>query len=114
METEWKQRSLGVITKLSGSNYGTTAFEGEKKSYPKAMIDFLAGNHSKAIAFLQSEDADADRNAHTLGIDFYSGFTLKEQVRKYFYFGKYLDPAYRQRMKKAMQILTKVDPHLLL
>ena len=110
MEGEFQLRSKDVVTKLAGSNYGTTAFEGEKKSYPLAMIDFIAGNREKAIAFLQSEDADADRNAHTLGIDFYSGFTLIEQVRKYFYFGKYLDPAYRHRMKQAMQILTKVDP----
>ncbi len=33
-------------------------------------MDFLAGNREKAIAFLQSEDADAQRNAHTLGIVF--------------------------------------------
>lgn len=67
------------------------------------MIDFLAGNQKKAISFLQSEDADAKSHAHTLGIDFYSGFTLKGQVRKYFYFGKYLEPSYLQRMKRAMK-----------
>ncbi|RUR75739.1 hypothetical protein ACF3DV_28450 [Chlorogloeopsis fritschii PCC 9212] len=110
MEADFQQRSKDVIAKLADSKYGTTAFESEKKSYPKAMIDFLAGNRARAIAFLQSEDADAQNHAHTLGIDFYSGFTLKGQVRKYFYFGKYLNPAYRQRMKKAMQIWTEVDP----
>lgn len=110
METEFQQRSQEVITKFAGSNYGTTSFESEKRSYPKAMIDLLARNREKAIAFLQSEDADAQSHSHTLGIDFYSGFTLKGQVRKYFYFGKYLDPAYRQRMKKAMQIFTEFDP----
>ncbi|MBD2776285.1 hypothetical protein [Iningainema tapete] len=110
MEAKFQQRSKQVITKLAGSNYGSTSFESEKKSYPKAMIDFLAGNREKAIAFLQSEDADAQSHAHTLGIDFYSSFTLKGQIRKYFYFGKYLDPAYRQRMKKAMQIWTSEDP----
>ncbi|MEI2583063.1 hypothetical protein [Scytonema sp. PRP1] len=110
MEAEFQQRSKYVTKKLSGSNYGNTAFEGEKKSYPKAMIDFLAANQQKSISFLQSEDADAKSHAHTLGIDLYSGFTLKSQVRKYFYFGKYLDPAYRQRMKQAMQIWTEVDP----
>ncbi|GAA6614797.1 hypothetical protein NUACC26_005830 [Scytonema sp. NUACC26] len=77
MSDEFQQRSRDAIAKLSGSHYGNTAFENEKKSYPKAMIDFLAGNSEKAIAFLQAEDADAARNAHTLGIDFYSGFTLK-------------------------------------
>ncbi|BAY45098.1 hypothetical protein SAMD00079811_27000 [Scytonema sp. HK-05] len=110
METEFQLRSKEVVKKLAASNYGNTAFESEKKSYPKAMIDFLAGNQQKAISFLQSEDADAKSHLHTLGIDFYSGFTLKGQVRKYFYFGKYLDPAYRQRMKQAMQIWTEVDP----
>ncbi|MEH2031856.1 MAG: hypothetical protein V7K67_19750 [Nostoc sp.] len=110
MEAEFQQRSQAAITQLAGKHYGNTAFENEKRSYPRAMIDILAGNREQAIAFLQSEDADADRNAHTLGIDFYSGFTLKEQVRKYFYFGKYLDPKYRQRMKEAMGILTQKDP----
>jgi len=110
MEAEFQQRSKDVMTKFAGSNYGNTAQENEKKSYPKAMIDFLAGNREKAITFLQSEDADAKSHAHTLGIDFYSGFTLKGQIRKYFYFGKYLDPSYRQRMKDAMRIFTEVDP----
>jgi hypothetical protein len=110
MQAEFQQRSQKAITQLAGKHYGNTAFENEKRSYPRAMIDFLAGNREKAIAFLQSEDADADRNAHTLEIDFYSGFTLKAQVRKYFYFGKYLDPSYRWRMKEAMGILTQKDP----
>jgi len=110
MQAEFQQRSQKAITQLAGKHYGSTAFENEKRSYPRAMIDILAGNREKAIAFLQSEDADADRNAHTLGIDFYSGFTLKAQVRKYFYFGKYLDPSYRWRMKEAMGILTQKDP----
>ncbi|MDZ8104691.1 MAG: hypothetical protein RM338_03585 [Nostoc sp. DedQUE12a] len=110
MTAEFRARSQQAIKKFAGSNYGSTAFENEKRSYPRAMMDFLAGNREKAAAFLQSEDADADRNAHTLGIDFYSGFTLKGQVRKYFYFGKYLDPNYRQRMKQAMAIFTEKDP----
>lgn len=110
MEAEFQVRSQQAIKKFAGRNYGSTAFENEKRSYPIAMMDFLAGNQKKAIAFLQAEDADADMNAHTLGIDFYSSFTLKGQVRKYFYFGKYLDPSYRQRMKKAMAILTQKDP----
>ena len=109
MEAEFKQRAKQVITKAS-NKYGTTAFESEKRSYPKAMIDFLAGNRESSIAFLESEDADAKSHRHTLGIDFYSSFTLKGQVRKYFYFGKYLSPAYRQRMKQAMQLLTAEDP----
>ncbi len=110
MEESFQQRAKRVIAQLADKKYGTTSFESEKRSYPKAMIDFLAGNREKSINFLQSEDADAKSHTHTLGIDFYSSFTLKGQVRKYFYFGKYLDPEYRQRMKQAMQLLTAEDP----
>ena len=109
MEAGFQQRAKRVIAQAS-TKYGTTSFESEKRSYPKAMIDFLAGNRENSIAFLQAEDADAKSHSHTLGIDFYSSFTLKGQVRKYFYFGKYLDPAYRQRMKQAMHLLTAEDP----
>ena len=91
--------------------YGTTYFESEKSSYPRAMFDFLAGHRKQALAFLQSEDADANRwHTHTLGIDLYPCFTLKGQVRKYFLFGPLLDPAYRQRMYEAAKIWTTEDP----
>ena len=69
MQAEFQQCSQKAITQLAGKHYGNTAFENEKRSYPRAMIDILAGNREKAIAFLQSEDADAQRNAHTLGTD---------------------------------------------
>ncbi|WP_442944718.1 hypothetical protein [Nostoc sp.] len=68
MSAEFHQRSQAGITQLAGKNYGSTAFENEKRSYSRAMIDFLAGNLEKAIAFLQSEDADALRNAHTFRV----------------------------------------------
>ncbi|OUL23968.1 hypothetical protein BV378_20255 [Nostoc sp. RF31YmG] len=74
------------------------------------MIDFLRGNREKAIAFLQSEDADSSLNEHTLGFDFYSGFTLKGQIRKYFGFGQFLSPDYRFRMREAMKLFTVDDP----
>jgi len=91
--------------------YGTTYFESEKSSYPRAMFDFLAGHRKQALAFLQSEDADANRwHTHTLGIDLYPCFTLKGQVRKYFLFGPLLDPEYRQRMYEAAKIWTTEDP----
>ncbi len=110
MEAEFQKRAKQVIAQFAGKKYGTTSFESEKRSYPKAMIDFLAGNRESSKDFLQAEDADAKSHSHTLGIDFYSSFTLKGQVRKYFYFGEYLDPEYRQRMKQAMQLLTAEDP----
>ncbi|MCC5611533.1 hypothetical protein LC612_33535 [Nostoc sp. CHAB 5834] len=74
------------------------------------MIDFLRGNRESAIAFLQADDADSSKNSHILGFDFYSGFTLKGQIRKYFGFGQFLNPSYKTRMRQAMRIFTKVDP----
>jgi hypothetical protein len=91
--------------------YGTTYFESEKSSYPRAMFDFLAGHRQQALAYLQAEDADAQKwHAHTLGIDLYPCFTLKGQVRKYFLFGPFLDPDYRRRMYEAAKIWTAEDP----
>ncbi|AFY51360.1 hypothetical protein Nos7524_5670 (plasmid) [Nostoc sp. PCC 7524] len=74
------------------------------------MIDFLRGNKREAIAFLQADDADSSKNGHILGFDFYSGFTLKGQVRKYFGFGEFLSPSYKSRMREGMRLFTKVDP----
>lgn len=91
--------------------YGTTWFESEKQAYPRAMFDFLAGNRENAIEYLQSEDASADDwHRHTLGIDYYACFTLKNQIRKYFFFGPYLEEEYRQRMYDAAKIWTERDP----
>lgn len=69
-----------------------------------------AEGRRSAIAFLQADDADSSKNAHILGFDFYSGFTLKGQIRKYFGFGQFLNPSYKDRMRDAMRIFTKVDP----
>ena len=110
MEREFKGRTQAYLNNFQIENYGSTAYEYEKNSYPRAMIDFLRGNREKAIAFLQADDQFFSQNQHTLGFDFYSGFTLKGQIRKYFYFGKYLNPAYRQQMWSAMKLLTEVDP----
>lgn len=74
------------------------------------MIDFLRGNRKSAIAFLQADDADSSKNGHILGFDFYSGFTLKGQIRKYFGFGQFLSPSYKLRMREAMRIFTADDP----
>jgi hypothetical protein len=74
------------------------------------MFDFLAGNKDKAIAFLQKEDPQADKHQHTDGIDYYYCFTLKGQIRKYFLYGKYLDPAYKQKMFEAAKKWTQEDP----
>ncbi|MDA0268303.1 MAG: hypothetical protein O2890_08180 [Cyanobacteria bacterium] len=88
--------------------HGSIAYEYEKNSYPLALADVLAGNQAdQALAFLQQPDPEADA---TLGIDLYSSFVLKLQIRKYFAFGDELDPAYRDRMFQAMAQLTATDP----
>ncbi len=74
------------------------------------MLDFLAGNEEKAIAFLQQEDPQAEEHEHTDGIDYYYSFTLKGQIRKYFLYGKFLDPEYQQRMFEAGKKWTQEDP----
>ena len=105
------KHTLAVWDEKVGGRYGNTFFENEKRSYPAAMFDLLNGNVEPAVKFLQEEDNLREDNAHTLGIDFYPCFTLKGQVRKYFYFGKYLDREYLDRMKKAARIWTEKDPH---
>ncbi|AFZ61303.1 hypothetical protein Anacy_6025 (plasmid) [Anabaena cylindrica PCC 7122] len=74
------------------------------------MIDFLKGNEREAIAFLESEDKLSGLHSHTLGIDFYSAFSLKNQIRKYFGFD--LTPAYKSRMRQGMRLATESDPML--
>jgi hypothetical protein len=110
LEAGFQERKQQYLEKFESGKYGSTAYEYEKQSYPKAMIDFLRGNREKAIAFLQADDADSSKNGHILGFDFYSGFTLKGQIRKYFGFGQFLNPSYKDRMRDAMRTFTKVDP----
>mgnify|MGYP003933429727 CR=1 FL=1 len=111
-EEDFRDRADYVIhsTRKSGG-YGNTWFENEKRSYGWAMLSILGGYKEQGLKFLQSEDACAQKwNKHTLGIDYFPCFTLKHQIRKYFYFGDYLDPAYKKRMKDAAAIFTKDDP----
>lgn len=110
LEKEFWQRANQAIRYYAGKNYGNTQGENEKRSYTLAMLDFLAGNRKKALAFLQSEDAQASDNQHTEGIDYYYCFTLKGQIRKYFFFGSFLEPAYKQRMFNGAQKWTEQDP----
>lgn len=100
----WAQHLLTAPT-----DYGSIAYEYEKNSYPFALADVWANNAEaeSALAFLQQEDTQAPQ---TLGIDLYSGFVLKGQMRKYFEFGEHLEPSYRDRMVQAMDWLTRTDP----
>lgn len=110
LEAEFWVRANEVIRYYAGKDYRNTDGENEKRSYPYAMLDFLAGNRHKALEFLQSEDTQADDNAHTNGIDYYYCFTLKGQIRKYFFFGRFLNPADKQRMFDGAKKWTEKDP----
>ncbi len=88
----------------------TLTGENEKRSYPLAMFDFLAGNREQALEFLQSEDNEASDHQHTEGIDYYYSFTLKGQIRKYFFFGQFLNPDYKQKMFEGAKKWTEQDP----
>lgn len=109
-EREFQGRAQQVIADLADSKYGNTHGENEKRSYPNAMFDFLAGNRERAIAFLQQADQQAKDNQHTEGIDYYYAFTLKGQMRKYFLFGQFLDPDYKQQMFAGAKRWTEADP----
>jgi hypothetical protein len=75
------------------------------------MLSILGGFEENGIKFLEGEDAMAQQwNKHTLGIDYFPCFTLKHQMRKYFFFGDALDAEYLARMKKAAKIFTEKDP----
>lgn len=110
-ERDFADRANYVIQQAANDGrYGTTYFESEKNSYAAAMFSVLGGYEEPALAFLQSPDNPGHWSKHTLGIDYYPAFTLKHQMRKYFFFGDLLEPDYRQRMKKAADIFTERDP----
>ncbi|MGF1482594.1 MAG: hypothetical protein ACFB4I_24485 [Cyanophyceae cyanobacterium] len=110
LEAEFQQRTAAVIDHYADQEYGNAYGENEKRSYPKAMFDFLAGNRQRALKFLQSEDPEAQKHEHTAGIDYYYSFTIKGQIRKYFLLGEELDPAYRERMFRGAKAWTQTDP----
>lgn len=110
-EAEFSARSaaaarLWVGQKPKGGTYG----ENEKNYYPTAMWAILTGDKATGLKALQDEDAQPKDHAYTSGIDYYWCFTLKGQMRKYFYFGDQLDPAYRERMKEGAAKWLETDP----
>ncbi|MGJ3253845.1 MAG: hypothetical protein ACFE0J_22335 [Elainellaceae cyanobacterium] len=111
LESGFWNRADEAINYYLQRRYGSTAGENEKRSYPIAMFHALAGDRQSALDFLQSEDADADDNRHTEGIDYYYAFTLKGQMRKYFLFNDFLNPDYRERMRQGADAWTEEDPN---
>jgi hypothetical protein len=110
-EAFWERANFLIETHARPGRFGNKHFENEKSSYPNAFMAFLRGYRDEAIAFLEAEDTQANSwHQHTEGIDFYAAFTLKGQMRKYFFFGPWLDPDYRARMKRGADNWTRTDP----
>ncbi|MEZ6101266.1 MAG: hypothetical protein R3E01_20235 [Pirellulaceae bacterium] len=111
-EQQFQARARHVIQSQGNQKVaaGNTYFENEKRTYGFLMAQVLAG-HEDAIEKLQQEDAQAQQwHRETAGIDYYACFTLKHQIRKFFYFGDLLDPSYRQRMFDGGRRWTEIDP----
>lgn len=89
---------------------GGTHGENEKNYYPTAMLAVLTGDAKVGLRALQEDDVQSDDHAYTNGVDFYWNFTLKGQMRKYFYFADRLDPDYRARMREGARKWLAVDP----
>jgi hypothetical protein len=112
-EREFQQRARGIIAAQMEvkANAGNTYFENEKRTYGYLMAQAIGGRGMAALKDLQLEDAQKDEwHRETRGIDYYACFTLKHQMRKYFYFGSLLDPAYRERMFEGAKAWTAKDP----
>ena len=63
------------------------------------MAHVLGGYEEVALRMLQARaHQHAEWHRETAGIDYYACFTLKHQMRKYFYFGDLLAPEYKQQM----------------
>lgn len=109
LEEDFQKRAQQAINAHKGKGYGGTYFENEKSSYPKAMMDFLGGNRGKAIGFLEANDTEA-YNKYTNMVDFYPCFTLKGQMRKYYFFNDYLTPDYKTKFLEGAKEWTREDP----
>lgn len=107
----WERAHKLIERHAKPGGYGNKHFENEKGAYPNAFLAFLGGHREPALKFLQAEDTQAESwHEHTEGIDYYASFTLKGQMRKYFFFGPYLDADYRERMKRGADSWTRSDP----
>lgn len=107
----WNRASHAIRHSASAGRYGNTYFENEKRAYGKAMISVLAGFREPGLKFLQEQDNQHESwHRETRGIDFYAAFTIKHQMRKYFFFGPFLQPTYLETMKAGAKLWTEADP----
>jgi hypothetical protein len=112
LEAEFQARARAIIASQAQLDArGSTYFENEKRWYGTAMAHILGGRAEAGLRRLQEQDHQHDQwHRHTSGIDYYACFTLKHQMRKYFYFGDLLDAAYRQTMYEGAKRWTDEDP----
>jgi len=109
-EAGFWRRANETIRAYADNKGGATTGEHEKWGYPKAMLAILAGNVEPNVRYLGSPDGE---QANTLNVDFYWCFTVKGQMRKYFFFGRHaglLSGGYLDHMRKAAKVWTDQDP----
>ncbi len=112
-EAAIQERARHIVAEQSQRKVpaGNTHFENEKRTYGYLMAQALGERGLEAVRDLQVEDAQRDEwHRETRGIDFFAAFTLKHQMRKYFYFGELLEPEYRRRMFEGGKAWTAKDP----
>ncbi len=113
LEKEFQQRAHKIIktqreTTRAGVN---TYFENEKRTYGYVMAHILGGNTEEGLKVLQTRDHQHQEwHRETEGIDYFACFTIKHQMRKYFYFGDMLEPEYRKQMYEGGRKWTAQDP----
>ena len=113
LENDFQRRAESVILKQRNETKAgvNTYFENEKRSYGYLMAHALGGNAEVALKYLQATDHQHDEwHRETSGIDYFACFTLKHQMRKYFYFGDLLAPDYRKKMFDGAKRWTQKDP----
>jgi hypothetical protein len=106
-EDSFRTRADHLIRQFAGKAGGSLALENEKQAYPVSMLAFLAGDREACMKVLEANDGESNT---TNAVDLYWCFTLKGQMRKWFFFQQYLSEDYRQRMAKAIADWTATDP----
>ncbi len=119
-EDAFRTRVDAAIRAFAKQHPSGTTDEREKNTYPVNFMSFLAAGATSdpagdaerkaSIDILSAPDGEAGQYTLTKGIDYYYGFTVKGQMRKYFFFGQHLDPAYRALMKEGATALVANDP----
>jgi len=113
LENEFQERAHNIISAIARNTKPrtNTYFENEKRDYGFLMAHLLGGQREAALKFIQAQDHQHEIwHRETDGIDYFACFTIKHQMRKYFYFGDLLDPAYKARMFSGAEKWTAQDP----